>query len=355
MMTNVLVDSCGQQRPRIRRRLGASLLSISLVLSICAFSQTVSAFHPSHSSNISCQSKHKTHPNSAPAVLFAGGSGADTDRPSTGKGTARLSGPKDTGATGIVDSVLTLLSSDGASIALGLLGITICLFNRLSHIDDYDALTAVADGADALGRQSRADLLAVFASGAILLNGISKLDVTSALAESVVLDGVQLDGTAIYREALEGMGLLLNQNDNDSVQTEIAWALESVLDATPAKTAVIMAYDNSDGSNWTPVAAAGIVPADESLQRALPQGRTTPILDRFQGGGMTKESYLPTLQALPGRVEFTYLPPNTQEALVLPMSTSSVLVLGSDTAKSCTPRDVAWAQVIASRLGQLFS
>ena len=355
MMTNVLVDSCGQQRPRIRRRLGASLLSISLVLSICALSQTVSAFHPSHSSNISCQSKHKTHPNSAPAVLFAGGSGADTDRPSTGKGTARLSGPKDTGATGIVDSVLTLLSSDGASIALGLLGITICLFNRLSHIDDYDALTAVADGADALGRQSRADLLAVFASGAILLNGISKLDVTSALAESVVLDGVQLDGTAIYREALEGMGLLLNQNDNDSVQTEIAWALESVLDATPAKTAVIMAYDNSDGSNWTPVAAAGIVPADESLQRALPQGRTTPILDRFQGGGMTKESYLPTLQALPGRVEFTYLPPNTQEALVLPMSTSSVLVLGSDTAKSCTPRDVAWAQVIASRLGQLFS
>lgn len=352
-MTNV--DSCGQQRPRIRRRLGASSLPISLVLSICALSQTASAFYfyPSHSSSISRQRKHKTHHNS-PAVLFADGSGADTDRPATGKGTARLSGPKDTGATGIVDSVLTLLSSDGASIALGLLGITICLFNRLSHIDDYDALTAVADGADALGRQSRADLLAVFASGAILLNGISKLDVTSALAESVVLDGVQLDGTTIYWEALEGVGLILDQNDNDSVQTEIAWALESVLDATPAKTAVIMSYDTSGGS-WTPVAASGMVPAEESLQKALPQGRTTPILDRFQGGGMTKESYLPTLQALPGRVEFTYLPPNTQEALVLPMSSSSVLVLGSDTAKSCTPRDVAWAQVIASRLGQLFS
>ena len=354
MMTNV--DSRGQQRPRIRRRRGASSLSISLVLSICAFSQTASAFHHSHSSSISCQSKHKTQPNS-PAVLFAGGSGADTgtDRRATGKGTARLSGPKDTGATGIVDSVLTFLSSDGASIALGILGITISLFNRLSHIDDYDALTAVADGADALGRQSRADLLAVFASGAILLNGISKLDVTSALAESVLLDGVQLDGTAIYWEALEGMGIISDQNDNcDSMQEEIAWALESVLDATPAKTAVIMAYDNAGGS-WRPVAATGIVPADESLQRALPQGRTTPILDRFQGGGMTKESYLPTLQALPGRVEFTYLPPNTQEALVLPMSSSSVLVLGSDTAKSCTPRDVAWAQVIASRLGQLFS
>lgn len=125
-----------------------------------------------------------------------------------------------------------------------------------------------------------------------------------------------------------------------------------LLDATPAKTAVIMA--NANGS-WKPVAVSGIVPVEESLRTALPEGRTTPILDRFRGGGSSKESYLPTLQALPGRVEFTYLPPNTQEALILPMSSSSVLVLGSDTAKSCAPRDVAWAQVIASRVGQLFS
>ena len=253
-----------------------------------------------------------------------------------------------------MDSVLTLLSSDGASIVLGLVGISICLFNRLIHLDDYDALTSsVAEGADALGRQARADLLAVFASGAILLNGVSKLDVTSALAESVVLDGVELDRTSINWEALKETSIILSeQSDNDSVQAEIEWALESVLDATPARTAVIMA--NTDGS-WKPVAVSGIVPVEESLRRALPEGRTTPILDRFRGGGSTKESYLPTLQALPGRVEFTYLPPNTQEALILPMSSSSVLVLGSDTAKSCTPRDVAWAQVIASRVGQLFS
>ena len=32
-----------------------------------------------------------------------------------------------------------------------------------------------------------------------------------------------------------------------------------------------------------------------------------------------KESYLPTLQALPGKVEFTYLPSNAQEALLLPV------------------------------------
>ena len=324
-----------------------------LALSLCALSQATLAFHPTTYSAISHNSRHK--PPSCQAILFASGGGdSNTDRPTTGKGTARLSGPKETGATGVVDSVLTLLSSDGASIVLGFVGISICLFNRLIHLDDYDALTSsVAEGADALGRQARADLLAVFASGAILLNGVSKLDVTSALAESVVLDGVELDRTSINWEALKETSIILSeQSDNDSVQAEIEWALESVLDATPAKTAVIMA--NADGS-WKPVAVSGIVPVEESLRRALPEGRTTPILDRFRGGGSTKESYLPTLQALPGRVEFTYLPPNTQEALILPMSSSSVLVLGSDTAKSCTPRDVAWAQVIASRVGQLFS
>lgn len=324
-----------------------------LALSLCALSQATLAFHPTTYSGVSHNSRHK--PPSCQAILFASGGGdSNTNRPTTGKGTARLSGPKETGATGVVDSVLTLLSSDGASIVLGLVGISICLFNRLIHLDDYDALTSsVAEGADALGRQARADLLAVFASGAILLNGVSKLDVTSALAESVVLDGVELDRTSINWEALKETSIILSeQSDNDSVQAEIEWALESVLDATPARTAVIMA--NTDGS-WKPVAVSGIVPVEESLRRALPEGRTTPILDRFRGGGSTKESYLPTLQALPGRVEFTYLPPNTQEALILPMSSSSVLVLGSDTAKSCTPRDVAWAQVIASRVGQLFS
>lgn len=284
-----------------------------------------------------------------------------SDAPATGKGRARLSGPKETDATNAVDSILTLLSSDGASIVLGLIGITVCLVNRIIHIDDYDALaTTVSGGADAVGRQSRADLLAVFASGAILLNGVSKLDVTSALAESVVLEGTELDNPQIYWDASSSLEQI------ESTKSEIEWALESVLNATPAKTAVIVV---NDGIGWAPVAISGIVPGDESLRTAIPDGRSTPILDRFfstaSGGGSAKESYLPTLQALPGRVEFTYLPSNTQEVLILPMCTSTgesaaasdvgtaaVLVLGSDTAKSFTPRDVAWAQVLASRVGE---
>ena len=207
-----------------------------LALSLCALSQATLAFHPTTYSGASHNSRHK--PPSCQAILFASGGGdSNTDRPTTGKGTARLSGPKETGATGVVDSALTLLSSDGASIVLGLVGISICLFNRLIHIDDYDALTSsVAEGADALGRQARADLLAVFASGAILLNGVSKLDVTSALAESVVLDGVELDRTTINWEALKERSIILSeQSDNDSVQAEIEWALESYWMQLPPK------------------------------------------------------------------------------------------------------------------------
>jgi len=112
----------------------------------------------------------------------------------------------------------------------------------------------------------------------------------------------------------------------------------------------------------------------------------TPILDRFLsqngGGGKNKsESYLPTLQALPGRFEFyTYLPSNTQGVLILPVTRpgngndggsnsrssndgkkqekekvndddgTAVLVLGANTARSFSPRDIAWCQVVATRM-----
>jgi hypothetical protein len=101
---------------------------------------------------------------------------------------------------------------------------------------------------------------------------------------------------------------------------------------------------------WKTVAIAGIVPTEERL-RLGPSLSVNPIVDGFLRDGNTKEKYLPTLQALPGRVEFTYLPSNTQEALLLPVSSTQVLVLGSNTAKSFSPRDIAWSQVIASRLG----
>jgi hypothetical protein len=165
-----------------------------------------------------------------------------------------------------------------------------------------------------------------------LLNGISKLDVTSALAESVVLDGETL-AKPIFNEAVN--------REND-----VTWALESVLAATPANTAVLLSLRDD---SWSILGLAGVVPRDPVL-RQLPSVGSTPILDRFRKDS-SKESYLPTLQALPGRVEFTYLPLNAQGALLVPVNETSALVLGTNTAKSFTPRDVAWCLSIASRIG----
>lgn len=288
--------------------------------------------------------------------------------PSSPKSTTsdEFSNTATTATTSTIDSLLSLLTSDLGGVAFGSIGVFLCLWNRLSHLDDMDMF-----GAQQLGQQSRADLLAVFATTAVLLNGVSKLDVTSALAESVVLDGIIMDAKINKTKSL-------NSSGNDSIK----WALSSVLDATPAKTAMLMQYNgdidpiNLDKNNmglWKPIAYAGIVVPDER-NRVETVNVRTPILDRFvlDENKQTdrKESYLPTLQALPGKVEFTYLPLNTQEALLLPVVMPNdlndvsinrgdygesknivVLVLGSDTAKSFTPRDIAWCQVLAARMG----
>lgn len=298
------------------------------------------------------QSRPRVASSGSPSRLFVGNDG---DAPVVGKGTARISGPSASEATSALDYGLSLLSSDVASIILGLLGLIICLWSRLSHLDYYDSLTFSDGGAVALGTQSRADLLGIFAALAVLLNGVSKLDVTSALAESVVLDGVSLDKPVVVDNDMAS-------NMNEDGLNDLLWALGSILDATPARTVVLMMRDDVSGSSsWRPTALAGIVPADEDLRKRIPGTvGATPILDRFlKSSSDSKESYLPTLQALPGRVEFTYLPANAQEALLVPVPMQgdkrAVLVLGSETAKSCTPRDVAWCQVLATQMGNFLS
>lgn len=108
----------------------------------------------------------------------------------------------------------------------------------------------------------------------------------------------------------------------------------------------------------------GTVPLEVTVQRpTLPS--SMPILDRFQKDGSGRETYLPTLQALPGKTEFTYIPDNTQEVVILsvPMPTktattsaiTTAILLGSNRAKSFTPRDVAWCQTLARQIGAVLS
>eukprot|EP00980_Cylindrotheca_fusiformis_P020973 scaffold7987_cov200-Cylindrotheca_fusiformis.AAC.2 len=236
-------------------------------------------------------------------------------------GSVRFSG-SDATITNPVDSFLSFISSDIVSIVLGILGLLAVVIHRWALLDE---------SADALTLQTRTDLLATFACGSVLLNGVTKLDVTTALAESVVLEGIQLTTPEFLDEDVKDKKI-------------IKWGLESLLAATPAKSAVLLRRSNA--GTWAVSARAGKVPSNTTV----PQ--TTPILTRVATPGNTKETYLPTLQALPGKTEFPYLPLNSQLAVLIPVDKSRVLVLGGNTSKSFTPRDVAWSRIVADQMSR---
>jgi Cofactor assembly of complex C subunit B, CCB2/CCB4 len=255
------------------------------------------------------------------------------------------------GLTNTLDWALSVFSSDIVSIVLGAIGLAVVVGHRMVTtfaISSEDS-AAVLVNTQALAQQTRTDLLAVFACGSVLLNGITKMDVVSALGESVVLQGVLLDPPELDAAVLGG------RNENVSSRRTVVWALESLLSATPAQSAVIL-QQQTDLGTWTTIAKAGILPPPSSppsgsISSSSSVPASTPILDRVGSRDRNpngKETYLPTLQNLPGRLEFTYLPPNTQLVLIVPLpSQTSVLVLGSNTAKSFSPRDVAWVRVVA--------
>lgn len=268
-----------------------------------------------------------------------------------------------------IDQLLVTLTSASTSLLLGSVGIILLLLNRLISFPE-DAMYEAS--------RSRIDLLGVFAAGSVLLNGITKLDVESVQADRVALEGVN-EENVVWIEGNEA-----NDNaaagKNENFRSTVEWALASFLKCSPARTAVLLAANPKDDRRWAPLATAGILPSDARLRSAIPVPNT-PVLDRMlrdddgiKGGTVggtevagsatsrkgPKESYLPTLQALPGRVEFTYLPPNAQEALLLPVTRPEgnendgryyAVVLGGDTAKSFAPRDIAWCKEIASWIG----
>jgi Cofactor assembly of complex C subunit B, CCB2/CCB4 len=162
-----------------------------------------------------------------------------------------------------------------------------------------------------------------------------------------------------------------NANAVADDSTLLSWTLASIAAATPASTAILMVHSSG---RWQPMAYTGVVhPNLPILDDTVTMNPATPILDRFlrnelrnelqtEGGLQRSESYLPTLQALPGKTEFTnsLLPPNAQAALLLPVALvpaaneepyrQAVLLLGSNQARSFTPRDIAWCQTVIARL-----
>jgi hypothetical protein len=60
--------------------------------------------------------------------------------------------------------------------------------------------------------------------------------------------------------------------------------------------------------------------------------------------------YLVNLVLYPGRIEFDYLPENTQGVICQPIGTQGALILGAKAPRSYTRQDEKWIAAIADKL-----
>ncbi|HEY9881242.1 MAG TPA: cofactor assembly of complex C subunit B [Leptolyngbyaceae cyanobacterium] len=193
-------------------------------------------------------------------------------------------------------------------IIAGVVGGSLLLLNRLLT----PALTE---------SQARSDVMGVILSALLVLIGLLWQRVQPVLPEAVELAGEE--------------GFELNNSLPEAVQLELAWASHLIL--TNTVTRAIVAY--RDGQVLMRRGVLGPVATVEPgtiVKRVLETGKAV---------------YLVALKIYPGRVEFTYLPENTQGVICQPMGKGGVLILGANAPRSYTKQDELWIEGIADKLG----
>jgi hypothetical protein len=205
-------------------------------------------------------------------------------------------------AKGERDAILRLLPLGVGSLAGCLL-----LLNRL--------LTPELTSA-----QSRSDVLGVVLCAVMILIGLLWQRVQPKTPEAVALIGQE--------------GLELSPELPLSLQTELAWSSHLLLTNTVTRS--IAFY--MDGRT---VMRRGVL---------APQNTVTPgpILERVLKN--QKPVYLVDLKVYPGRIEFDYLPANTQGIICQPISDRGAMILAAQAPRSYTGQDEAWIAGMADKL-----
>lgn len=174
---------------------------------------------------------------------------------------------------------------------------------------------------DLSGAQSRSDALGVILSGLLILTGLLWQRIQPKSPEAVVLVGEE--------------GFDLDQTLPESVQIELAWASRLLLTNTATRSVVVYRE------------------GEVLLRRGILSPKATvdpgPILQRVLD--KRKPVYLVDLSIYPGRVEFDYLPENTQGVICQPLGDRAALILGANAPRSYTQQDEAWIAGIAEKVG----
>lgn len=168
--------------------------------------------------------------------------------------------------------------------------------------------------------QARSDAIGVIVSALLVLTGLLWQQIQPKPPESVRLVGEE--------------GFELNPDLPEFVQTELAWASHLLLTNTVTKS-ILVWYEGKVLLRRGILAAKTEVKPGPIVQRALE--KQTPV-------------YLVKLDLYPGRIEFDYLPENTQGLICQPIGNKGVLILGANAPRSYTKQDEQWVEGIANKL-----
>lgn len=188
----------------------------------------------------------------------------------------------------------------------GLAGVLL-LFNRLLT----PALTQ---------SQARSDALGVILSAVLILTGLLWQQVQARSPDAVELIGEE--------------GFELAPSLPDAVRTELAWASHLLLTNTATRSIVV----------WY----QGKVLLRRGILGTNPEVKPGEILQRVLS--KQKPVYLVNLTLYPGRIEFDFIPENTQGVICQPIGKDGVLILGANAPRSYTKQDETWIAGIADKL-----
>lgn len=196
--------------------------------------------------------------------------------------------------------------------AVGGLGGTLLLINRLLT----SSLTT---------SQARSDAVGVIISAVLILTGLLWQRVQPRSPEAVELIGEQ--------------GFELAPNLSETAKTELAWASHILLTNTVTKSVVVWYRDQV-------LLRRGVLGPTSTVKPGA-------IVERVLSTG--KAVYLVALKLYPGKVEFDYLPENTQGVICQSIGDQGVLILGANVPRSYTNQDEAWVSAIADKLDNTLS
>lgn len=192
-------------------------------------------------------------------------------------------------------------------LVVGSLGAILLLINRL-----FTPLLTES--------QARGDVLGVILSAMLILTGLIWQQVQPQSPETVELIGNE--------------GFVLASDLPETVKTELAWASHILLTNTVTRSLVVYYQDKV-------LLRRGILGTGSEV---VPGAIVNRVL------ATQKPVYLVTLAIYPGKIEFDYLPENTQGVICQPIGTQGVLILGANAPRSYTKQDENWIAGIADKL-----